>query len=129
VCSSDLLAFVPLHPTKERERGFNQSELIARQLSLLSGIELSSGLILRQKYTKSQTKLGRKERSENISGAFFTNDSLIGKSVLIVDDVITTGATLNECAKILKQAGCRKVDVIALATPTDILQLSNESEQ
>ncbi|KAA3617732.1 MAG: ComF family protein [Calditrichaeota bacterium] len=125
----DMVSFVPLHVTKQRERGFNQSEEIAKSYCQKSGLHFSNQLLQRVKYTTSQTKLDRKKRLENISNAFLVNEDITNKSILIIDDVITTGATLNECAGVLKRAKCKKVDIVAMATPVNILQSNLETSE
>jgi len=123
----NLITSVPLHPSKKRERGFNQSKILAKKISLLTKIEYSE-LLERTRFTLSQTKMSRSQRQENIHDAFNILEDVKDKSVLVVDDVITTAATLNECSRILKEAQAKKVDVLALATPVDILQEQLESE-
>ncbi|MCB0282068.1 MAG: ComF family protein [Calditrichae bacterium] len=123
----DLVSFVPLHPTKLRERGFNQSALIAEKLCKIRGLELHPDLIKRTRYTKSQTKLNRNKRRENVKNAFELTEDVNEKNILFIDDVITTGATVNECAGMFKKANAKRVDIIAMATPTDVLQSKLES--
>lgn len=118
----DIITYVPLHDSKERERGYNQSQIIAQLVSANSGLTFGQGLLSRHRYTTTQTKLSRLQRIENVNEAFFVEMDVYNKSILIIDDVITTGATLNECAKVLKKAGCIIVDVLALTTPTAILE-------
>jgi ComF family protein len=108
---------VPLYPAKKRERGFNQAERLARRLAKELGLPLKSDLVRRVIPTKSQTRLSRAERSENMNKAFdkgsMTPDS--GERVILVDDVLTTGSTTNACAKVLKQAGAAEVCVWTVA--------------
>ncbi|MEA1928994.1 MAG: ComF family protein [Candidatus Auribacterota bacterium] len=113
----DLVVPVPLHPRKARERGFNQSAVLASGLSRRTGIKLSRKGLIRTRYTGTQTRLSRNDRRENVRGAFRASESveLKGKSVLLVDDVYTTGATVNECAGVLIKAGVSMVDVLTLA--------------
>ena len=113
----DLMLPVPLHIKKLRERGFNQSLLLARQLANKWTIPVDFSLLKRQKFTLSQTGLNKKEREENIRGAFVVSDKkkVTGKKIILVDDVYTTGATLNECAKTLRKAGAVEVAVLTLA--------------
>lgn len=113
-----LIIPVPLFPQREKERGYNQSSHIAK--GLFEG-EICEDLLERIKNTRSQTTLNREERTENVRQAFFfkKNVSLTKKSVLLVDDVVTTGATLNECARVLKENGALNVKGLALAAPLD----------
>lgn len=105
----DLLVPVPLHPRRLRERGHNQSALLAESLSESTGLPLSTALV-RTRYTRTQTGLGRAERRRNVEGAFdWTGATLAGKTVILVDDVCTTGATLAACAAACQNAGARQV--------------------
>ncbi len=113
----DFITTVPLHRNRAKERGYNQSELIARHVCEgLPGAEFSQ-LLRRVKDTPSFSQLGAIERRAQIRRAFrFSGDvSVKKKSVLLIDDVVTTGATTNECARILKRAGAKTVDVLAVA--------------
>ena len=114
----DGLCAVPLHPVKRRERGYNQSMLLARALSRRVGIPLLGQRSLRRvRPTPSQTRLTARQRLTNVKGAFATSrpDEWTGKRLLIVDDVMTTGATVGACARVLMDAGARSVDVITVA--------------
>ena len=116
--SAEVLAYVPLHHAAERERGYNQSRLLAKELAeLLPGMPLADGAVRKVRNTASQTRLTREERAENLSSAFAVEDAgpFKGKNVLIVDDVCTTGSTLNELAKTLRRAGARRVFGLTLA--------------
>jgi ComF family protein len=108
---------VPLHPKRLRERGFNQSLLLARHVASLLGTELDFLSLRRIRYTQPQTGLKSEERKRNVRKAFeITNQEVIkGRNVLLVDDVTTTGSTLNECARALKRAGAEKVFGLVLA--------------
>jgi ComF family protein len=101
---------VPLYSRRERERGFNQAELIASGL----GRPVNSGLLQRRKNTPSQTGLSRNERKRNLAGAFEVRGVVTG-SVIVVDDVYTTGSTMNEIARTLKRAGAQRVEVLTVA--------------
>lgn len=107
---------VPLHVSREKERGFNQSKYIAQGLFEK---DVSENILIRMKPTKSQTTLDREERKQNVLDAFVVLDSslLSGKRVILVDDVVTTGATMNECAKVLKMNGVIDVIGVVLASP------------
>lgn len=106
----DLIVPVPLHPARERQRGFNQADLIAELLSVRMSI-LSVSILQRVRYTTTQTAFDRAERMENLRDAFRLrkNRDVRGLRVLLVDDVLTTGSTLSECARILKDAGALSV--------------------
>lgn len=114
----DFIIAVPLHRTREHNRGYNQAYLIAKQLGSLLGIKVVNKLLIRTKSTNSQSLLGRNERLHNVRDAFaVTNSAMVtGKSVLIVDDVFTTGSTINECCKVLKQAGTNSITAVVVAT-------------
>jgi len=111
----EVLVPVPLHPLRQRERGFNQSELIARELSRLSGIPVSLPLV-RIRATQTQTHFDRNQRMRNLRGAFALgqNASVSGLSILLVDDVLTTGSTLDECARVLLAAGSGRVRALTV---------------
>jgi ComF family protein len=122
-----LVVPVPLHASKFRERGFNQSELIARsairELGRLAGggsatkLELLTTVLLRRRATESQVGMTRDERRENIRGAFAVagKEQVAGREVLLVDDVMTTGATVSECSRVLLGAGVKAVFVATVA--------------
>lgn len=106
----DLIVPVPLHPARKRERGFNQADLISLELQSATGIRCRS-VLQRVRYTTTQTQFDRSERMENLRGAFRLRprSDVQGLRMLLVDDVLTTGSTLSECASVLKQAGAASV--------------------
>ena len=108
---------VPLHPKRLRERGFNQSLLLARHVAEDRGHRLDFFSLRRTKYTLPQSWLTREERKKNVRGAFqlIGRQAFKGTKVLLVDDVFTTGNTLNECARSLRRNGCAKVLCVTLA--------------
>jgi len=110
---------VPLHPSRLKERGFNQSELIARYFCEQVGLTLEPSLMLRTKPTIPQVALPRTERDKNIRGAFALSDNADIKdaNILLIDDIYTTGATLKECARTLRRGGAKEVYVLTLARP------------
>ena len=112
----DVIVPVPLHPARQRERGFNQASLLAELLSAQTSIAVKP-LLERTRYTTTQTALDRSERMENLHNAFRLrkNADVRGLRVLLVDDVLTTGSTLNECARILKRANAFSVHAATAA--------------
>ncbi len=112
----DLVTSVPLSRERFRSRGYNQAECIARPFAAIIGKLYSSTAIKRIKDTRSQIDLSAVERRKNVSGAFYANISQVAlKSVIIIDDVSTTGSTISECASALKLAGAQKVFALTLA--------------
>lgn len=112
----DFVIPVPLGKNRLKERGYNQASLIAKPLALAIGRPMKTQALFRNKETKSQVGLSREERSRNVSGAFYVNNSnLIGKNILLIDDVTTTGATLEACAKELKNKGVETIVGLTLA--------------
>jgi ComF family protein len=116
-CRVDLMVPVPLHPKRLRWRGFNQSLLLARQVSRKYEVPIDPFILYRSRETPPQTQLTEDERRKNVRGAFATHPekSVKGKSVLLVDDVYTSGATVNECSRVLRRGGAREVYVVTLA--------------
>src|SRR5436305_11247464 len=112
----DIIVPVPLHPTRQRERGFNQASLLAESLSAQISTP-SKPLLERIRYTTTQTALDRAERMENLHNAFRLrkNADVRGLRVLLIDDVLTTGSTLSECARVLKRAGATSVHAATAA--------------
>jgi ComF family protein len=114
VADADLIVPVPLHPKRLKQRGFNQALLLARAFP---GIPLGRETVVRVRHTVPQVELKPKERRDNVKGAFAVPDPALVKSrnVLLLDDVYTTGATVRECAKVLRKAGARQVDILTVA--------------
>ena len=112
----DVLVPVPLHKSRLRERGYNQAALLARQMARRTGLPVDESLLARQRATASQVTLGAAQRRENVRGAFVCpGDAPVDKQILLIDDVCTTGATLEACAQALYQAGARSVQALTLA--------------
>lgn len=107
----NLIIPIPLHHLKKAERGFNQSYYIAKGISKATNIPVKARIVKRVRFTQSQTTMTLKEREENVEGAFKVQkpEKLKGKNVLLIDDVMTTGATINECGRVLLNAGANRV--------------------
>jgi ComF family protein len=117
--TGNLIIPVPLHPSRERERGFNQAELLATRL----GRPVARRLLRRRKNTQSQTGLSRNQRKRNLAAAFETRGEVKG-TVIVVDDVYTTGSTMDEIARTVKRAGAERVEVLTVArVANDIYRL------
>jgi ComF family protein len=113
----DAIAYVPLAARKERERTYNQSRLLAQELGHRLQVTVAHRTLRRVRYTATQTHLHAGERAANVRGAFMVRAPswVEGRSLLLVDDVMTTGATLRECARALKGAGAYRVFVVTVA--------------
>jgi len=111
----DAIVPVPLHKKKLREREFNQTALLGRHLSKIMKTPLLLHSLQKVRETKLQTEVSGKERHVNLRKAYAASRDISGKNILLVDDVVTTGATIEECASTLKRAGAKNVEVIALA--------------
>jgi len=114
VAAADLLVPVPLHPKRIRDRGFNQSLLLAQAFP---GTPLAREALVRTRHTPPQVGLSPKERRDNVKGAFAVTDParVKDKSVLLIDDLYTTGSTVKECARVLRKAGASRVEVLTVA--------------
>jgi ComF family protein len=117
----DLVMPVPLHPRRLREREFNQALLLADRIARHLVVPLSYDNLVRTTPSPAQTTLTRKERLKNLRGAFAARqpDTIAGKRILLIDDVFTTGATVNECAKTLRKAGSGDVFIVTLGRTMD----------
>ena len=113
----ELILPVPLHVKRLRQRGFNQAGLLAKALGRRIGLCVHFDTLVRKHWTEPQTRLNRQERLQNVKDAFLVADpaAIEGKSVLLIDDVFTTGTTINECTKTLKRAGAREVHALTVA--------------
>jgi ComF family protein len=108
---AEIVLAVPLHGARKRERGYNQAQLLAVQLGKNLGIPSPEGIVERSKQTKSQTTMNKEQRRRNVEGIFAVREpeKIKGKTVILVDDVLTTGATIGSCGHTLLAAGARKV--------------------
>lgn len=119
IADASLVAPVPLHWTRLFARRYNQAAMLAAEIARLSGVSVEQELLVRRRRTRTQGGLGPAERRRNLKGAFAVKPALIhtlkGRRILLVDDVMTTGATVSACAKALLAAGAGAVDVLTLA--------------
>ena len=115
--SPELIIAVPLHVKRLRERGYDQAYILAEGIGRYLNIPVSCGNLTRIRYTVPQVNLSRDERIKNVKGAFSVKDTheLKGKRVFLIDDVFTTGATIEECVKIIRDAGAEKIYVVTVA--------------
>lgn len=113
----DIIIPVPIHKKRKLQRGYNQTQLIAKEISKNIDIKLCNNVLVKNKNTIAQSKLNKNKRKQNIKGAFkaLNVQNIQGKSVLLFDDIYTTGSTANECSKILKEAGAKTVGVLTIA--------------
>ena len=115
--SADLLIPVPLHWKKLIKRGYNQSVLVARELSRLSGVPLGLTSLIKKKHNVSQGRLSARQRAQNVRGAYRVRcpEVIQGKHVVLIDDVFSSGSTLKECAQVLRESDAKEVDVLVIA--------------
>jgi len=113
--SFDLIVPVPMGAAKERARGYNQAGLLAERLSGKVGVVSNRRLLKKTSERRTQSELRKDERVANVKGTFAANAGVSGRSILLVDDVCTTGATLSECAATLRAAGAREVAAVTVA--------------
>jgi competence protein ComFC len=113
----DLIIPIPLHPLKKAERGYNQSYYISKGVNNKLGLSLNYKCVRRTKYTETQTSMNIAEREQNIKGAFIVKNKrdIVGKNILIVDDVITSGSTVREFGKTLKENGAKNIYAASVA--------------
>ena len=118
----DVLIPVPLHPSRFRERGFNQSASLAKVISRETGLNWSRSAMVRTRRTRPQASLKMNERERNVQGAFVVREATLiaGKRILLVDDVLTTLYTVTECSRVLMEAGAKSVWVLGVAR--DVLE-------
>jgi ComF family protein len=112
---ADALIAVPLHPQRERERGYNQSLLLTRALGAQNHLPVWDKVLTRQRVTRPQVELDAAERRTNVQDAFAATERVAGARVLLIDDVCTTGATMEACGVALKGHGAKSVWGLALA--------------
>lgn len=125
----DMVIPVPMYHTRKIERGYNHAELLAREFCKLTKLTLDTKNFVRIINTKQQAKMNKMQREENIANAFRVGNNQVvrGKNILLIDDIFTTGTTLDECAKTLKNAGANKVFALCLAHAPTRLYLYNKN--
>ena len=113
----DIIIPVPIHRKRKLQRGYNQTQLIAKEIAKNIDIELCDDALIKTKNTIAQSKLNKNKRKQNLKAAFRVLDleKIQGKNILLFDDIFTTGSTVNECSKILKKAGAKTVGVLTIA--------------
>lgn len=110
-----LIIPIPLHKSRKRKRGYNQAEILARYLGKYTQIEVDSYSLIRVKKTVPQKKYNDKERKKNIKNAFALRRPIHARCVVLIDDIYTTGSTINEAAKVLKKSGVSKVYFLTIS--------------
>ena len=114
----DIIISVPMYKKKKNQRGYNQSELIAREIAKkVKNIEYRSDILLKIKNTANQSLLNKEQRQENLKNAYEVKNKeyISNKNILIFDDIYTTGSTANECSKMLVEAGARSIGILTIA--------------
>ncbi|MBQ3145908.1 MAG: ComF family protein [Clostridia bacterium] len=113
----DIIIPVPIHKKRKLERGYNQTELIAKEIANQTHLKLEKNILIKQKNIIPQSSLNKSEREQNIKNAFIAKniEKIINKKILLFDDIYTTGSTANECAKVLKKQGAKQVGVLTIA--------------
>ncbi len=113
----DIILPVPIHKKRKQMRGYNQSELIAKEIAKNMNMEYSNRVLIKMVNTVPQSSLNQTQRMSNVMGIYKVINSQIidQKRILLIDDIFTTGSTVNECAKILKQNGAKTIDVLTIA--------------
>lgn len=108
---ADYISFVPIHKKRYFERGYNQSEYIAKYVSKLTNIKLEKNILIKEIQNKTQSTLSHAERKQNVRGVYkaINKEKIFNNRIILIDDIYTTGATMNECAKELKLAGAKEV--------------------
>lgn len=113
----DIIIPVPVHKKRKNERGYNQTELIAREIAKGLNIKMEKDVLIKSINTKAQSSLSKEERRDNIKGAFKAQNlqKIKDKNILVIDDIYTTGSTINECGRILKSTGAKSIGALTIA--------------
>ncbi len=113
----DIIIAIPISKNRLKTRGYNQSELLAREIAKNFGLKLEQNIIKKVKNNIAQSTLSKEEREKNVKNVYkiINKETMQNKNILLIDDIFTTGATVNECSKMLKQNGVKKIDVFTIA--------------
>lgn len=113
----EIITSVPVSKKRKKERGYNQSELISKEICRKLNIEYAKDILYKTKNTIAQSKLNKEQREENAKGVYEIKNlkKITGKKILLIDDIYTTGSTVNECSKILRQANPKKIGIFTIA--------------
>lgn len=113
----DIMIPIPISSSRKRERGYNQSEILARKISKMAGIPIEMQVLKKEKHNQPQSSLNKQQRRENVKNVYKVQNELKiqDKKILLFDDIYTTGSTANECARILKIANCQMVGILTIA--------------
>ena len=114
---ADVIIPVPIHYKRYKERGYNQSEILSRFISKKMGIKFEAKVLKKIKYSEKQSRLNAKQRIANVFNTFVVSDrqKILEKTIILIDDIYTTGATVNECSRVLKENGASRVIVVTIA--------------
>ena len=115
IFDADYIIPVPMHKWKRLFRLYNQAQILASEIGKELGVKMLPDVLMKTKHTKSQTGLSKKQRQENLKGSIAVEGSIKGKKIILVDDVMTTGSTVDLCAAKLKKAGAKEVVVVCIA--------------
>lgn len=117
----DIILVVPISKSRKKERGYNQSELIAKEISKIISVKLEKNILYKIKDTKPQSTLNKQQRKQNAEGAYIAENTLKikNKKILIIDDIYTTGNTVNECAKVLVEKEIKRNNIGILTIAKD----------
>lgn len=113
----DIIMPVPISKKRKKVRGYNQSLLIAKEMAKIYDLKLKKNIIIKTKNNMAQSNLNKKDREANVVNAYkiIEKKEITNKKILLIDDIFTTGATVNECSKTLKNAGAKKIDILTIA--------------
>lgn len=113
----DIIVPVPISKKRLKRRGYNQSYLIAKEIAKILNCRLEKNSLLKEKDNIAQSTLNQKDREENVKCVYkvINKENIENKKILLIDDIFTTGSTVNECSKVLKSAGAKKVDIFTIA--------------